>query len=330
MNVETDSSREFAFEMTCSKTACDWCQCRQRRTAGITLKQCAGCKVAWYCSKQCQVAAWPVHKGMCGTSRSRNTVPPIYEILGHATMAELMQETLLGGGVDAALNRDTPRIVIFNLMPPGDYDGTPATAFALESVRLYDPHMARNAGSDPQWSPTMVAIREFAAMALQNAGVDSVLAGMIPITACLRDTQWATSSQSCFPLCRPQLAESEVLDAGTRGTLRNTIRMCTGAINAGIVFNIPDDPDKVVPDMGRVVLEGKNWNWASHERSVLVGDGERRGLADECLRYFNPELSQSPIDCFVTYHRLWPYRSMSDAAKRVLEVYPELDAYVRR
>ena len=34
----------------------------ERKAAG---KVCTGCKVAWYCGRECQVAHWKVHKGVC-------------------------------------------------------------------------------------------------------------------------------------------------------------------------------------------------------------------------------------------------------------------------
>ncbi|PIL25675.1 hypothetical protein GSI_11425 [Ganoderma sinense ZZ0214-1] len=316
--MDSVQAPEFAFEMSCSKTACDWCR---------------------------KVAAWPIPKSVL-KSRSRDAVPAIYQVLGRATMPELMHETLLwlqthmlsltiianalvdvGGGLDTALDPDAPHVIIFNLGPPRAYDGTPATAFTLESLSLDDPCHAHNVGPDPQWSHDM------AALASRRAGVDSVLAGIIPITVCLRDAQWETSLQTALPLCRPQRAAGEVMDDDMRGMLRNVMRMCTGGINAGIVLHMPEDPQKTMPDMGKVVLEGRSWTWTPHDRAVLVGslgdDGEPSGLAFEFLRYFDPELSPDPVDCFVTYHQLWPYHLIRDAAMRVLDVYPELEPYTR-
>ena len=60
MDVETKDQPDTRVGMICSKIACD--QCRKPRTADVTLKQCAECKISWYCSKQCQVAAWPSRK----------------------------------------------------------------------------------------------------------------------------------------------------------------------------------------------------------------------------------------------------------------------------
>ncbi|EED85248.1 predicted protein [Postia placenta Mad-698-R] len=44
---------------------CDNRGCSVWKVKGIQLKRCQGCKVKRYCSKECQTAAWPSHKGQC-------------------------------------------------------------------------------------------------------------------------------------------------------------------------------------------------------------------------------------------------------------------------
>ncbi len=224
----------------------------------------------------------------------------------------------LGGGVDAVLH--APRVVVFKLGPPRSYDGTPATAFTLEAMNFN--HRDKFGGlTDPQWTPAMITTRKHAATAYQEAGVGSVLVGMLPVTIHLRDV-WETSAQTSFPLCRPWLPEGEVVDERKKALLKNLTKMCAWAIEAGIVFHMPEDPTQVVPDMGNIVLQGKDWTWKRHERSDFVGsgdDGERGGLADWALS------PTRPMECFVTYHRMWPYHSIPDAARQVLAVYPELE-----
>ena len=44
----------------CPKSVCD--QCGQI----AKLSGCGKCRTAWYCSKECQTAAWPMHKAECG------------------------------------------------------------------------------------------------------------------------------------------------------------------------------------------------------------------------------------------------------------------------
>ena len=41
---------------------------------GVELKRCAGCKVAWYCSKECQNAAWPEHKKTCAPAKPEKKI----------------------------------------------------------------------------------------------------------------------------------------------------------------------------------------------------------------------------------------------------------------
>lgn len=39
-------------------------------------KTCASCHLAWYCSRQCQLAAWPAHKKACKAARQVQAVLP--------------------------------------------------------------------------------------------------------------------------------------------------------------------------------------------------------------------------------------------------------------
>ena len=41
---------------------CDWCRSDKAKEGGEKLKKCSGCSVVLYCSRQCQMAAWPKHK----------------------------------------------------------------------------------------------------------------------------------------------------------------------------------------------------------------------------------------------------------------------------
>ncbi len=39
--------------------------CGATSGGGVKLKNCAGCRSIWFCSNQCQTAAWPRHKLVC-------------------------------------------------------------------------------------------------------------------------------------------------------------------------------------------------------------------------------------------------------------------------
>lgn len=43
---------------------CSWCKARMKLKE---LKICSGCNVCHYCSRECQVEAWPTHKAFCGS-----------------------------------------------------------------------------------------------------------------------------------------------------------------------------------------------------------------------------------------------------------------------
>ena len=44
---------------------CDHCGKSAEQASGKGLKTCGKCYAARYCSKQCQLAAWPEHKAAC-------------------------------------------------------------------------------------------------------------------------------------------------------------------------------------------------------------------------------------------------------------------------
>ncbi|KAJ6467837.1 hypothetical protein C8R45DRAFT_1171325 [Mycena sanguinolenta] len=52
-----------------SKPCC--CACGDRTSPVTTLKQYSGCKVACYCSKDCQNRGWPVHKKLCNARKAK-------------------------------------------------------------------------------------------------------------------------------------------------------------------------------------------------------------------------------------------------------------------
>ena len=41
---------------------CDWCHSEKAKEGGEKLKKCSGCSAVLYCSRECQIKAWPKHK----------------------------------------------------------------------------------------------------------------------------------------------------------------------------------------------------------------------------------------------------------------------------
>ncbi|PPQ91624.1 hypothetical protein CVT25_012805 [Psilocybe cyanescens] len=54
-------------------TTCQNCG-KSRLEEGVTLSKCSGCKIALYCSKDCQRAGWPVHKTTCKLNQRSQTM----------------------------------------------------------------------------------------------------------------------------------------------------------------------------------------------------------------------------------------------------------------
>ncbi|KAI1790657.1 hypothetical protein LXA43DRAFT_1145460 [Ganoderma leucocontextum] len=310
MNVKNQGPASVLGLMS-SKKACDWCS--TPRAEDVALKQCMGCTVTRYCSKECQTAAWPSHKYICA-SRSAIKVPPIYSMLGHATLAELAQaaedwskvhkltlfmlSTVLveiGGGVDVALNE--PRAIIFDLEPPiaCASDGTPSTTFTLKSMgfihrdSLDRPTAAHSA-------PWAIAYRASLGKLLRTASPYPDIVGLISVVFFFRDSMLAP--QITLPLYRPR----GVADERTKTVLKKMIETCKVGINTGTVFRIPTDAGQTVPDIGKLVQQGKDWTWTPHASLATIPMMEVWGPSED--------------NAFATYHRLWPYSSLLDNASR--------------
>jgi hypothetical protein len=50
-------------------------ECGHCGAAGAALR-CSRCKACWYCKKECQAAAWPLHKTRCAAAAGAAAAPP--------------------------------------------------------------------------------------------------------------------------------------------------------------------------------------------------------------------------------------------------------------
>ncbi|KAG5733616.1 hypothetical protein E4T56_gene4961, partial [Termitomyces sp. T112] len=56
--AEFSSRKNYALQ-------CVYHQCKQEK-APENIRRCTGCKMAWYCSKDCQKRDWVNHRNVCG------------------------------------------------------------------------------------------------------------------------------------------------------------------------------------------------------------------------------------------------------------------------
>ena len=245
---------------------------------------------------------------MCA-SRSALKVPSIFSELGYKTVTELgraamdwieihkfnlfMQATafieISCGGAETALNVD--QAVIFKIGPPElKPDGTPATSFAIKSLGL----VYRDSAA-PHWFPSAVAHRAARTQKLLALCPDRDLLGLAPISFCIQDAH--VNLYMDMPLYRRRSAAG-AMDDDTALELKRLIYVCTTAMNTGTVLRIPVDASQKLPDLGRLVRQGRSWEWTPYApgSSIPASLGKLRG--------------------FAAYHRSWPYTSLLTTASR--------------
>ena len=68
-NVWASATVEGGAPRHLSRCPCRSCACCKARTNDRTIKRCAACRNAWYCSERCQRNHWPTHKPHCRSKR---------------------------------------------------------------------------------------------------------------------------------------------------------------------------------------------------------------------------------------------------------------------
>ncbi|KAK1808607.1 hypothetical protein LTR12_017034 [Friedmanniomyces endolithicus] len=102
--------------------------CHKTANTTTTLRRCANCQDAWYCSRACQRSDWKEHKLVCGytgpeTSRSDTPIPDPATNAAAATQANESDEPNLANS--------KPKIVLLSLAKQPWFDDSYAPLLAL-------------------------------------------------------------------------------------------------------------------------------------------------------------------------------------------------------
>jgi hypothetical protein len=52
---------------------------QEANAMGDKLRRCGGCHGEWYCSRECQLKRWPIHKSTCASVRASRACPVCYD-----------------------------------------------------------------------------------------------------------------------------------------------------------------------------------------------------------------------------------------------------------
>ena len=91
---------------------CSNIPCRDGPKEGGKFKVCSGCKIASYCSRECQVSHWKVHKGTCTSFSSDPNAPSRKEakqLRDAAALISIEMEPQIFSAVRAILKQTKPR-----------------------------------------------------------------------------------------------------------------------------------------------------------------------------------------------------------------------------
>ena len=73
---KTDESKHSANKMKSVSVGCSYCKTQPESTdKNDAFQKCSKCRVAYYCSRDCQAADWPEHKFLCPTLEQAKNQP---------------------------------------------------------------------------------------------------------------------------------------------------------------------------------------------------------------------------------------------------------------
>ncbi|KAI1783171.1 hypothetical protein LXA43DRAFT_357802 [Ganoderma leucocontextum] len=263
---------------------CDLCRSAKAKEGGIKLKKCTGCSEVLYCSKKCQIEAWPKHKEMCRSKTKESAAE-----LGYSSSASLanslrrwasihmwsLQRIVEAiaheteGGADEHL--ENQRAMVFVLSPgkpDPDDPSNPAKAFRLEESSIVS--RGEREFLDSQWPFIESTCRNMARSMRPELGEAErqAFAGFMPAAFHFKTTGMVSFTQ--YPLYRlrdhgsgPSYKHSPA--EGERKLFDDIATLYMELSNLGMVLRAPGgDDNQPFPEAGfyRPLKKNlKSWKW---------------------------------------------------------------------
>ena len=163
-------SKPAAATRVSTRVTCDYCDAKQK--GATKLKKCAKCRVAQYCSKECQTKHWKLHKKHCQTltaakAKAPSAIPSnfVHPLLKNAKDQEALMADfarpyldpnfdILEGNSDAGLSKAVSQgdlaTVKLLVSPPKKGGAKPADVNWSDPSHLLNPPLVEAAGcKDP-------------------------------------------------------------------------------------------------------------------------------------------------------------------------------------
>ncbi|KAI1782822.1 hypothetical protein LXA43DRAFT_904786 [Ganoderma leucocontextum] len=243
---------------------CDWCETAARPGSGVDrLKKCGGCSVVLYCSKACQVQAWPTHKHMC-RSRSKEQAAE----LGYPSAVSAASALKRWANIHLWPLRTIAEATAHQTgggNPDANGSDNPSMAFRLEECGIVgkdDRDFLRS-----QWLLIESTCKSMAEAMREklNEVERRTFAGFIPAAFYFKTSGMVSFHQ--YPLYR--LREHGCGPSYGRGHTEeehvlfdDISTCCMESINCGLVLRAPvGDDNQPLPDVGVFTPSKKSWVW---------------------------------------------------------------------
>ncbi|KAM5540750.1 hypothetical protein V8D89_005583 [Ganoderma adspersum] len=312
MNAATTGGLAGPFTVTRVRhTYCQQC-CKENSKF-----RCAGCQSVVYCSRECQKAAWSLHKNFNSYTRTMCTIKSSTDselqasyfsypsLLSHFNTLhdwiELRRWSLftltcaliqLEGSIDAVLGAQ--KVLVVNLIPAhrDAHDGNLARAFRLDAAALVDrdssnflrENWAYIQANTDLWGRTSAN----ALLNQERSDAFTAPVGSLPVVYIARRTSMVSSHAfTLFRLPLRHVMSEDAADTCTWAALEDLVRLMNGVLYTPFVFHRAENPHEPQPDWGFLECtgrRGKTWKW----RGVPADDQEQWRMWEKLLCLLMP------------------------------------------